>query len=442
MAGEKTNILAKAVASYNNYMFMPMEFRNKIADSNLKRSLYTLIITSSLCLIDLIILVVNNIQNLKDIYYHLLFLSIYLIASTVCMILYILIKKLKIKNCFVKEMPFYIGFTVGIIDCLISLSLQGELYTEIIVLMMMFIMDSMIFVIHPFYFLLFMSFSVWWLYPRMDATFETAGVFATIVVFVTIQVLVVHKWINSKRLFIKEQNIEFYREALQSEVQRQTEEIVAQHRKLLDMQDNTIIGLSNLVESRDSETGSHVRRTSAYVEALAKKVQEDRFYSDILTDQYIEYITKAAPMHDIGKIIVADNILKKKGKLTEDEFTLMKRHTVEGGRIVDEVFGRSENADYIVVLKEIVMSHHEKWNGSGYPDGLKCNEIPLSARIMAIADVFDALVSPRCYKEPFPVDKAFEIIRASSGTHFDPILVTEFQRIKDDIIAIMNEYSD
>ena len=208
------------------------------------------------------------------------------------------------------------------------------------------------------------------------------------------------------------------------------------------MQDNTIIGLSNLVENRDSETGSHVRRTSAYVAALARKVKDDEFYSGILTDKYIEYITKAAPMHDIGKIIVADNILKKKGKLTDDEFSMMKLHTVEGARIVDEVFGSHDDVDYVEVVKEIVTSHHEKWNGDGYPRGLRCNEIPLSARIMAIADVFDALVSPRCYKEPFPVDRAFEIIKASSGSHFDPILVTEFIRIKDQIIDIMEEYSD
>jgi HD-GYP domain-containing protein (c-di-GMP phosphodiesterase class II) len=147
-------------------------------------------------------------------------------------------------------------------------------------------------------------------------------------------------------------------------------------------------------------------------------------------------------MHDIGKIIVADDILKKKGKLTDDEFSMMKLHTVEGARIVDEVFGSHDDVDYVEVVKEIVTSHHEKWNGDGYPRGLRCNEIPLSARIMAIADVFDALVSPRCYKEPFPVERAFEIIKASSGTHFDPILVTEFIRIKDQIIDIMEEYSD
>ncbi|MCR4713494.1 MAG: HD domain-containing protein [Treponemataceae bacterium] len=442
MAGKNKSILAKAVSSYNDYMFMPIEFRNKIADKNLSSSFYALIITSSLCLLDLVILTVMNVKNLENVRYHLIFLSIYLIVAFCCMILYVCIKKFKLKSFIVKEMPFYIAFTLGIIDCLISLYLQGDLYTEIMVLIIMFIMDSIVFTVHPFYFLLFVVVGLYRLYPRMNESFGIAGVFASIVVFGTILVLVVYKWINSKRLFIKEQNIEFYKEALQSEVERQTNEIVEQHRKLVDMQDNTIIGLSNLVENRDSETGSHVRRTSAYVSALAKKVKEDRFYSGILTDKYIEYITKAAPMHDIGKIIVADNILKKKGKLTDDEFSLMKLHTIEGARIVDEVFGSNENEDYVEVVKEIVTSHHEKWNGSGYPNGLKCNEIPLSARIMAIADVFDALVSPRCYKEPFPVDKAFEIIKASSGTHFDPILVTEFQRIRDDIIDIMNEYSD
>lgn len=442
MAGKKKSRLAKFVSAYIDYMFMPMEFRVKIADNNLKLSFYGLIITSSLCLLDLIILMVMNVRDIQSIRYHLIFLSIYLIVATFSMILYVCIKKFNIKNFIVRELPFYIPFTLGIIDCLISLSLQGELFTEIMVVIMMFMMDSIIFTMHPFYFLLFMSVCLGRLYPRMMVTFETAGVFTSMIVVVTILVLVIFKWINAKRLFIKEQNIVFYKEALQSEVERQTEKIIEQHRKLVDMQDNTIIGLSNLVESRDSETGSHVRRTSAYVAALARKVQEDNFYSGILTDTYIDYLTKAAPMHDIGKIIVADNILKKRGKLTEDEFTLMKRHTIEGARIVDEVFKSNENEDYVAVVKEIVTSHHEKWNGTGYPEGLKCNEIPLSARIMAIADVFDALVSPRCYKEPFPVDKAFDIIKSSSGSHFDPILVTEFQRIKDEIIDIMNEYSD
>ena len=421
---------------------MPKEFRSKLADKNLLRIFYTLIITAILAMIGLIIAISFNLKNLGRVRYHIIFLCIYLGIVAFCLLLYILIKKLKVKNYIIKELPFYIAFTLGIFDALVSLHLQGDVYTEVMMLMIILIIVSIIFTMTPWYFVMFVGVSVYRMYPRLSESFGVSGVFITFIVMLAIAILAIYKWGNAKRLFIKEQNIEFYKEALQSEVERQTNEIIAQHQKIVDMQDNTIIGLSNLVENRDSETGSHVRRTSAYVAALAKKVQEDRFYSGILTDKYIDYLIKAAPMHDIGKIIVADNILKKKGKLTEDEFSMMKLHTVEGARIVDEIFGSHEDEDYVDVVKEIVTSHHEKWNGAGYPYGLKCNEIPLSARIMAIADVFDALVSPRCYKEPFPVEKAFEIIKASSGTHFDPILVTEFSRIKDQIIDIMNEYSD
>ena len=421
---------------------MPHEFRSKIADTNLYRVFYALIVTSALSFLALAILFITNFNNRYRVRFHLIFLSIYIIIAALCMLGFLLVKKFKVKSYILRDMPFYVAFSLGLIDCLVSLYLQGDLFTELMVLTIFFITVTIIFTVTPLYLMLFMTFSMFRMVPRIESEFGMSGVLSSGVVFAMIAFLAVYRWANSKRLFIKEQNIEFYKEALKSEVDRQMNEIIDQHKKLTDMQDNAIIGLSNLVENRDSETGSHVRRTSAYVEALARRVKEDNFYSSELTDQYIEYITKAAPLHDIGKIIVADNILKKKGKLTEDEFTLMKLHTVEGSRIVDEVFGSSEKDEYVEVVKEIVTSHHERWDGTGYPAGLKCNEIPLSARIMAIADVFDALVSPRCYKEPFPVETSFEIIRASSGTHFDPILVTEFQRIKDKIVDIMNEYSD
>ncbi len=421
---------------------MPHEFRSKIADTNLYRVFYALIVTSALSFLALAILFITNFNNRYRVRFHLIFLSIYIIIAALCMLGFLLVKKFKVKSYILRDMPFYVAFSLGLIDCLVSLYLQGDLFTELMVLTIFFITVTIIFTVHPLYLMLFITFSMFRMVPRIESEFGMSGVLSSGVVFAMIAFLAVYRWANSKRLFIKEQNIEFYKEALKSEVDRQMNEIIDQHKKLTDMQDNAIIGLSNLVENRDSETGSHVRRTSAYVEALARRVKEDNFYSSELTDQYIEYITKAAPLHDIGKIIVADNILKKKGKLTEDEFTLMKLHTVEGSRIVDEVFGSSEKDEYVEVVKEIVTSHHERWDGTGYPAGLKCNEIPLSARIMAIADVFDALVSPRCYKEPFPVETSFEIIRASSGTHFDPILVTEFQRIKDKIVDIMNEYSD
>ena len=438
----KRKMVFTALGHLLDFLVMPKEFRNKIADKNLKRIFYTLIVTVALALLALIVAITTNIKTLENVRYHIIFLLIYIGIAGFCMLLYLLINKFNVKNHIVKQLPFYITFTLGIIDALVSMHLQGDIFTEVMVLMMILILVSIIFAVHPLYFILFEAFSLFRMYPRLSMSFGGPGVFVTIVVFTAIAILVIYRWGNAKRLFIKEQNIEFYKEALQSEVERQTNEIIAQHQKIVDMQDNTIIGLSNLVENRDSETGSHVRRTSAYVAALAHKVKDDQFYSGILTDKYIEYITKAAPMHDIGKIIVADNILKKKGKLTDDEFSMMKLHTVEGARIVDEVFGSHDDVDYVEVVKEIVTSHHEKWNGEGYPRGLRCNEIPLSARIMAIADVFDALVSPRCYKEPFPVDRAFEIIKASSGSHFGPILVTEFIRIKDQIIDIMEEYSE
>ena len=438
----RISLLRTAQSHFHDYLVMPREFRSKLADKNLTRIFYTLIITAALALIGLIVAITFNLKSLGRVRYHIIFLCIFLGIAAACMLMLLLIKKFKVKSFIVKELPFYISFTLGIFDALVSLHLQGDVFTEIMVLMMILIIVSIIFTVQPLYFIAFVIFSIYRMYPRVSDSFGVSGVFVTLVVFLSIAILAIYKWGNAKRLFIKEQNLEFYKEALQSEVERQTNEIIAQHEKIVEMQDNTIIGLSNLVENRDSETGSHVRRTSAYVAALAKKVQDDRFYSGILTDKYVEYLIKAAPMHDIGKIIVADNILKKKGKLTEDEFTMMKQHTVEGARIVDEVLGSHDDAEYVEVVKEVVTSHHEKWNGAGYPKGLKCNEIPLSARIMAIADVFDALVSPRCYKEPFPVEKAFEIIKASSGTHFDPILVTEFSRIKDQIIKIMNEYAD
>jgi len=408
----------------------------------MSRTAYALIVTSALAFLGLIVFFVTNVRNLYQVRFHLVFLSTYLLIALLSMILLLLIKQFRIKNFVLKNMPFYIAFSLGIVDCLVSLHLQGELFTELMVLIMIFIIVSIVFTVHPLCFVAFMVLSLIRISSPIEQTFGISGVFISIIVFITIAVLAIYKWVNTKRIFIKEQNIEFYKEALKSEVDRQMGEIIDQHKKLSDMQNTAIMGLSNLVENRDSETGSHVRRTSAYVEALAKRVQQDNFYGDLLSDRYIEYLTKAAPLHDIGKIIVADNILKKKGKLTEDEFSLMKRHTVEGSRIVDEVFGRSENDEYVEIVKEIVKSHHERWDGTGYPDGLRCDEIPLSARIMAIADVFDALVSPRCYKDPFPVEDSFNIIRASSGTHFDPILVTEFQRIKDQIVDIMNEYSD
>ena len=150
-------------------------------------------------------------------------------------------------------------------------------------------------------------------------------------------------------------------------------------------------------------------------------------------------MVKAAPMHDIGKIVVSDTLLKKPGKLSFEEYELMKEHASEGGRIVKDIIGISDDRDYVKTAIEMAQWHHEHWDGTGYPDRLKKTEIPLCARFMAIADVFDALVFERCYKKPIPPDQAFEIMLAESATHFDPILIEEFLKVKDQILRIISE---
>lgn len=196
--------------------------------------------------------------------------------------------------------------------------------------------------------------------------------------------------------------------------------------KLLQIQEHTIFSLSNLVENRDSDTGNHVRRTSNYVVLIAEKARQDGYMQDVLTEQYIDILRKAAPMHDIGKIIVPDSVLKKQGKLTPEEFNQIKLHTTEGGRIIQEIIGPVQTKEYTQIAVEIATSHHERWDGTGYPHGLSGEAIPLSARIMALADVFDALTTARCYKASMPFKAAIEIMEAGKGTQFDPILTDIF----------------
>jgi len=219
----------------------------------------------------------------------------------------------------------------------------------------------------------------------------------------------------------------------------QAERLNLQNERIIRIQNNTIVSLSNLVENRDEDTGDHVLRTRDYVEVIAIKALLAGQFPE-LNEEVIKLIMKAAPMHDIGKIVVPDSVLKKPGKLTPEEFEMIKLHTTKGGEIVEDVLGSAEDEDYVRIAKEIATSHHEKYDGSGYPYGLAGEAIPLSARIMAIADVFDALVSPRCYKSPFPVDDAFMIIKESAGTHFDPVLAQLFVDAKDEIIEIYNKY--
>ena len=230
--------------------------------------------------------------------------------------------------------------------------------------------------------------------------------------------------------------LEINKNNLQNDIIEKTDEIKEQNKKIIYIQEQTIYGMANLIESRDSDTGEHVKRTSLYVELLGKAAKEAGYHKEIITDGYIELLKKAAPMHDIGKIAVSDSILKKPGKLTEEEFKKIQNHTIAGEKIIREVLSGIESEGYVKIAADIAVSHHERWDGNGYPYKLKGEEIPLEARIMAIADVFDALVSPRCYKDPFSTDEAFEIISLSRGTHFDPVLTDLFISKKDEVIKI------
>ena len=221
----------------------------------------------------------------------------------------------------------------------------------------------------------------------------------------------------------------YYNDLVQQDTMIQ---LLENQRKISTMQNQVISGLANLIENRDTDTGEHISRTSTFVRLLAENALADGVYTDVIDEHFIMLMYTLAPMHDIGKILVSDRILKKPGKLTPEEFEQMKKHTSLGGKVVKEVLEGITDEEYLEFASDIVVGHHEKWDGSGYPNGIAGEEIPLPARIMAIADVFDALISKRCYKEPMPVEEAFEIIREGAGKHFDPKLVEVFLKYKDD----------
>lgn len=437
-----TRFLKRFYTKFCNYLVMPLNFRQIIAEKNSRRTTYGLLLTILASCLGDFILSFSRISSVINVTDHRHFLHIYIISALFASLILFLTKKLKIKHFMIKELPLYMCGSIGTLDCLFSLLHQTDVFSALVFFLFLEIILSLFFTIQPLFLIVLTVISYLQFYPKIIESFGIMGAYTTMLLFVVLILVCTYKWMNTKRLLLREQNFSLYKEALQSEVDRQMEEITAQHDKIVEMQNHTIFSLSNLVENRDSDTGHHVKRTSMYVQLLAKKAQEDGCFPEKLTDEYIQYLYKAAPMHDIGKIIVSDLILKKPGKLTDEEFLEMQKHTLEGGRIVREVLGENQEQDYVIIASEIATYHHEKWNGSGYPTKLKCDEIPLSARIMSIADVFDALVSPRCYKAPFPPEKAFSIIQEDAGTHFDPVLADEFLKIKEPVLKVMHELTD
>lgn len=217
----------------------------------------------------------------------------------------------------------------------------------------------------------------------------------------------------------------------QAELNRQIKREMQQMDKV---QRHVIDSLTTLIESRDIGTGEHVVRTKKYICMLANRLSQKEKYKDILTLSEIEKIESSAPLHDVGKIVVSDTILLKPGKLTPEEFEQMKAHTTKGGSVIRAIFKDVDDGDFLRTAEEIATYHHERWDGTGYPKGLKGEEIPLCARLMAVADVFDALVSTRVYKPPFKPTEAINIMMSESGTHFDPDIMETFYEMRDEFV--------
>ena len=200
---------------------------------------------------------------------------------------------------------------------------------------------------------------------------------------------------------------------------------ISQSLRVEKIQQSVISSLATVVEERDENTGEHIQRTSEYVRMLSDAMKADSRYVSV-SAEFLNNVQLAAPLHDMGKIRIPDAILNKPGRLTDEEYAVMKRHSAYGAEIIEKTLQVIEEEDYYNVAKNIARHHHERWDGKGYPDGLKGGEIPLEARIMALADVYDALVSKRVYKEAFSKEKAFEILREGAGTQFDPDLTRLF----------------
>ena len=210
-------------------------------------------------------------------------------------------------------------------------------------------------------------------------------------------------------------------------------------RRMKNYNSEIVTSFATLVESRDSSTGSHVKRTKSYVKILLDEIKTNNLYSSIMTKDFEDKMMNAAPMHDIGKISIPDTILQKPGKLTDEEYSVMKKHSVLGGEIIQEIFKDMDDKEFLNIAYDVTRYHHEKWNGNGYPEGLVGKEIPFSARIMAIADVFDAISAKRCYRDAMPLEKCFAIIEEGKGVDFDPVLTDLFLNAREKVEKVCKE---
>ncbi|MCL2873468.1 MAG: response regulator [Defluviitaleaceae bacterium] len=239
---------------------------------------------------------------------------------------------------------------------------------------------------------------------------------------------------QKEELIEQKQELEKFNENLQEMVDEKTKTV-------FELQ-NTILGtIANLVERRDDTTGGHVERTQSYLRILLNVLYKHNAYWDEVSTWDIELLLQSAQLHDVGKISIDDSILRKPGKLTQEEFEKIKEHTEIGQRIIEGIEIRTSHRAFLEQAKILAVTHHEKWDGSGYPNSLKGEEIPLQGRLMAIADVYDALISDRPYKKAFTHAQAVEIIKKDSGTHFDPSLVELFLSVSNEFEQVSKQVS-
>ena len=244
------------------------------------------------------------------------------------------------------------------------------------------------------------------------------------------------------KLRVKNQiELKIYRDNLEEEVQKKTAEVIQKTEEAKETLDNALQGLANVIEHRDMESGEHVKRTQYYVKALIEyHIKTNSKYAKELIEDDPEIVVKAMALHDVGKLAIPDSILKKPGRLDPDEYETMKTHTTHGKQIIGEL-GDIELSNYLKHCEDICYGHHERWDGRGYPQGLKEDEIPLTARLAAIADVYDALVCARVYKSAMPYAEAVKIITEGRGTQFDPLMADALVEIKGEFERIATVYS-
>jgi len=230
-----------------------------------------------------------------------------------------------------------------------------------------------------------------------------------------------------------------------AEISEQARRLVASKQEVIAAQASTITAFCALAEARDNETGNHIRRTQHYVRILAENLRDHPRFCDKLDDEVIQLLFKSAPLHDVGKVATPDAILLKNGKLTPEEWVLMKQHCEYGRNAImqaESALGGVSDASFLLYAAEIAYGHHERWDGSGYPQGIAGDAIPLSARLMAVADVYDALISRRVYKPPFPHEQALSMIVAERGQHFDPDIVDALMRVAGEFAEIAHSFRD